>query len=133
MQVYYGKVIRNNVGNVQGAHDAVLAILEHCASTDEHPRHHLCSKGEDPVCSWQRALVKKTIHKHKKPLPEAIHRAAEPLFIRWAEPSLLEKCNQGVAQNILVLAYFDQLPKLAFSPVVMPYINLYIGAGVKPP
>ena len=133
MQVFYGKAIRNNIGNVHGAHEAVLAILEHCASTDEHPRHHLCPKGEDSWCSWQRAQVTKTFHKHKNPLPVAIRRAVEPLFMRLAEPSLLEKCNQGLTQNLneaLHSLIWRLAPKHTFHSPVDVYMASALAVGV---
>ena len=100
LQNYYGKAVRNNIGDVQSARNAVLAILDHSASTDEHPMHARCPKGKESWCGYQRAMACRKPYQHKNPLPEAIRAAIEPLFERLASTSLLEKCSLGLTQNL---------------------------------
>lgn len=43
LQIYYGKAIRDNVGDYRAMQRAVWAIYFHKISTDERPSHELCS------------------------------------------------------------------------------------------
>lgn len=43
-QVYYGRAIKENKGNVAEAQQAVQAILKHSMSTDRKPSHQYCPK-----------------------------------------------------------------------------------------
>ena len=53
-QVYYGRAIRENKGNVEEAQKAVKAILYHSLSTDNTPCHEYCPVGEKSWCGWQK-------------------------------------------------------------------------------
>ena len=52
LQTYYGKAICANVGNIDAAQDAIMAILKHSCSTDKKPDHDLCPKGAKSWCKF---------------------------------------------------------------------------------
>ena len=54
LQNYYGDAIRRNKGDIQGMLRAVQASLLHLNSSDENPRHHLCPKGPNSWCKYQK-------------------------------------------------------------------------------
>ena len=49
-QVYYGRAIKENKGNIAEAQRAVQAILKHSMSTDRKSLHQYCPKGETSWC-----------------------------------------------------------------------------------
>ena len=117
-QVYYGKAIRDNKGNVQEAKKAVQAILHHSMSTDDKPSHDYCPVGENSWCGWQKDKAKETVtYQHKDPLPEAVATVLRPLFDRLSEPNLLESAIDGFTQNAnesLHHLLWDFCPKMLF-------------------
>ena len=42
LQVYYGLVIRRNVGNLSAMKQEIFAVLYHSASSDANPHHDSC-------------------------------------------------------------------------------------------
>ena len=54
LQNYYDLAIRENLSDVQQMAKAVKASFFHVASTDDKPQHHLCPKGDDSWCGYQR-------------------------------------------------------------------------------
>ena len=96
LQNYYGKAIRDNVGDVNAMMKAVQATLLHKNSTDEAPRHHLC----DPSwCKYLQARERKEEFHHKDSIPDAIVKELRPIYKRLGARSLLEKCKDGYTQN----------------------------------
>ena len=89
-QKHYGKAIRSNKGDVQGASKAVKAILDHSASTNERPQHDNCP--QDSWCGWQRDVAKgTTTYKHTHPLPQSIVNVLQPIFLRLSSLKIPEK------------------------------------------
>jgi len=83
LQNYYGDAIRKNAGNLDGMVKAVQATLLHYYSTDDVPRHHLCSPGKDSWCKYQVALAKNEAYTyHHEPIPEAIVQLLRPIYAR---------------------------------------------------
>ena len=67
---------------------AVKASLLHIALIEDNPQHHLCLKGNDSWCGYQRDF--KT-YKHKK----GIHvELVEPTFGDLADPNFFLKVFQ---------------------------------------
>ena len=99
LQNYYGDAIRRNKGDVGGMMRAVQASLLHCNSTDETPRHHLCPKGIDSWCRYQKAQALGYVYLHKEPIPKAIVDLLKPIYARLGSKSLMEKCVDGFTQN----------------------------------
>ncbi|CAB3978709.1 Hypothetical predicted protein [Paramuricea clavata] len=114
LQNYYGLAIRGNLDNVEEMAKAVKASLFHVASTEENPQHHLCPKGEDSWCGYQRDS--KT-YKHKNGIPKPIVELVEPIFDDLADPALLKKCTHGLTQNpneCLNGIIWDRCPKTTY-------------------
>ena len=90
---------------------AIKASLFHVASTEKNPQHHLCPKGDDSWCGYQRD--RKT-YKHKAGIPDPIVKLIEPIFNDLAKPAFLNKCTHGLTQNVnecLNGLVWDRCPK----------------------
>ena len=100
MQNYYGLAIRQNKDNLQGMINDVKAGLYHLVSSKENPQHHLCPKGKESWCGWQRDVSNQTeTFKHKKGLAKAIVEVVEPIYDSLADPALLTRCLDSYTQN----------------------------------
>jgi len=61
---------------------AVQASFTSTNSSDENPRHHLCPKGPNPWCKYQKAIANKVPYTHKNPpIPSAIVQVIKPMFL----------------------------------------------------
>lgn len=78
---------------------AVQASLLHYNSTDEYPRHHLCSEGETTWCKWQAKAKRNTNTLKRTPLPALIMKLLQPIYNRLGSAMLLERCLGGYTQN----------------------------------
>lgn len=60
---------------------SVQATLMHCNSTNDHPRHNLCSVS---WCKWLQAKGKgeEKEFNYKKPIPPAIVELLKPIYAR---------------------------------------------------
>ena len=118
-QVYYGKAIQQNAGNIEAASNAVRAILKHSASTDKNPQHDLCPPGESSWCKWQVAKAKGIMtYKHKNPLPPAVVKVVTPLFEQLSDKTLLATTKDCLTQNSnesLHHLIWDKCPKTGFT------------------
>ena len=130
-QKYYGKAIRSNKGDVEGASKAVKAILYHSASTNERPQHDNCPQGEDSWCGWQRDVAKgTTTYKHTHPLPQSIVDVLQPIFQRLSNPVLLEGSKDCFTQNpneSLHHLVWDKCPKSSFAGAATVEIAACLG------
>ncbi len=80
--------------------NAVMAIWNHCRSTDEKPFHDLCPIGEDSWCRFQRDVALGTnSYQHTHPLPEAVEQAIQSIFDALSSDALLDACLHGGTQN----------------------------------
>ena len=114
LQNYYGLAIRENLDNVEEMVKAAKASLLHVASTKEKPQHHLCPKGKNSWCGYQRDS--KT-YKHKNGIPKPIVELVEPIFADLTDPALLKKCTHGLTQNpneCLNGIIWDRCPKTTY-------------------
>lgn len=98
-QVYYGKAIRGNLGNVEAAGNAVLAIFYHSVSTDANPQHHMCPDTPTSWCAFHQSRRCKKPFSHKPALPEAVAELVKPVFETLGGKSLLSRCMKGLTQN----------------------------------
>ena len=82
------QAIRENLDGVEEMVKAVKASLFHVASIDGNPQHHLCPKGKDSWCGYQRDSQ---TYQHKNGIPKPIVELVEPIFDDLANPALLNK------------------------------------------
>ena len=100
MQNYYGLAIRQNKNNLEGMTNDVKAGLYHLASSEQKPQHHLCPKGKESWCGWQKDVATKTkSYKPKRGLPTAVVDAIEPIYEALADKKLLSRCLDSFTQN----------------------------------
>eukprot|EP00795_Rhopilema_esculentum_P002475 gene2475-18136_t len=67
---------------------------------EETPQHHLCPKGKDSWCGWQRDFANGTNqYQHKKGLPKAVIDAVIPIYDSLADHTLLSRCLDSYTQN----------------------------------
>ena len=114
LQNYYGLSIRENLHDVHEMAKSIKASLYHVASTDDNPQHHLCPKGEDSWCGYQRDAE---AYQHKNGIPKSIVDLVEPIFDKLSDPSLLNKCTHGLTQNTnecLNGLIWDRCPKSTY-------------------
>lgn len=128
IQNCYGLAIRQNTGNLEEMRRAIWALYFHTASTDEHPQHGLCPKGENSWCKYNRGLTtgEKYIHHHS--LPSAIMAEIKPIFRDLADRSLLMKCLHGKTQNpneCLNSVIWHRLPKTVFVGINTLHFGVY--------
>nr|XP_053646630.1 uncharacterized protein LOC128698440 [Cherax quadricarinatus] len=58
---YFSHDIRQNINtNEEKMKNVILSSLYHCCSTDNRPQHHLCPKGANSWCFYQRANATNT-------------------------------------------------------------------------
>ena len=62
INIYYGGVIRSNVGSVDEMIQAIDAVFFHCSCTDGKPVHQFCSVGKDSWCKYQKVLANHHVH-----------------------------------------------------------------------
>ena len=55
LQIYYGRAIRSNLGNLKSMRGAVWASLFHSMSSNEDPHHERCPAGPDSWCIFRKA------------------------------------------------------------------------------
>ncbi|XP_052128327.1 uncharacterized protein LOC113205481 isoform X2 [Frankliniella occidentalis] len=97
---FYGMAIRSS-SDVKTMKNKIWAIWHHYNSTDKKPTHHLCPKGENSWCNYNKAKSKGTLpkFKHKAALPGAVLTAIKPVFKDLSKEELLQKCVGGYTQN----------------------------------
>ena len=101
LTVYYGLAIRRNHHSLKKMADAIWATFYHVASTDKKPQHHLCPKGSDSWCTWQKAKAARKLkyYKHEKELDKNVIEAIQPIYADLSRVDLLERCLGGFNQN----------------------------------
>lgn len=128
LQQYYGLAIRRNVDNVKGMQQAVWATFFHKCSTDDNAMHHLCPKGADSWCKYQKTVATGGTYTHKHALPMAIMEAIKPIYRDLSQPSLLKKCVHGKTQNVnesLNNCIWERIPKNVFVGVQTLRIGVF--------
>ena len=78
----------------------VKAGLYHLASSAENPQPHLCPKGKDSWCDWQKDAANKTkLYEHKKGLPKAVVDIIQPIYDSQADHTLFSRCFNSYTRN----------------------------------
>ena len=95
-QVYYGKAMRNNLGNIDAASDAVMAIFYHSISTDSKPQHHLCPDTPTSWCGFRQSVRLNKAFKHKPARPGAVAELVKPVFEALPDKSIARTLHEGV-------------------------------------
>lgn len=100
-QSLYGHVLRTNKGNPEAMSQGVRAILNHYSSTNEHPQHYACPRGDDSWCKYQVDLVTggSTYRPVKEPIAPTIYKIIEPIFEKLGNKQFLESCKNIVTSN----------------------------------
>ena len=132
-QVYYGKAIRSNLGNVEAASNAVMAIFMHSISTDKDPKHHLCPDTPTSWCGYQQSLRLNKAFSHKAPLPEAVAEVIKPVFTALADKALLARCMKGLTQNTneaLHATMWNIAPKHLFNQPQVMFFAAAMATGI---
>ena len=83
---------------------AVMAILDHCSSTDDDHHHDNCPPGEGSWCFYQRAKVKglpPASHADSvgTPICKLVADHIRPAFERMSSDDLLSRCIRQSTQN----------------------------------
>lgn len=99
LQNYYGAAIRRNSNNLENMKKDVWATYFHKLSTNDHPQHGLCPKGEDSWCKYNQCLESGEIYDHKHSLPSAVMEGIKGVFKDLADENLLKKCLHGRTQT----------------------------------
>ena len=80
--------------------NALMAIWNHKRSTDESSSRHLCPKGNNSWCGFQRDIANDTnYYRHDDPLPAVVADEIKFVFDALSKESLLVLCLHGVTQN----------------------------------
>ena len=133
LSTYYGKAIRANKNSVEDMTKAIWATYYHKASTDANPQHHLCPKGVNSWCQWQKAKALKRKFQHTSSLSPAIMKMLKPIDEDLSRPELLEKCLGGFTQNnneSFNGSVWKLLPKTSYSGIHVFKIGVYIALAV---
>ena len=105
LQTYYGRAIRNNLGNPAAMRSAAWATLFHSMSTDQDPHHQRCPQGQDSWCIFNKAAaLGKDVPSHG---PETISTFLDrdvaekliPIYERMTDENLLARMTTGATQN----------------------------------
>ena len=108
MQNYYGLVIRENKGNLQGMKDGIWAIYYHMIKSDDNTpleeQHKFCPKDKQTWCKfWHDKLFaskndKKT-YDESKCLPPVFRNELKNVFKRLSDDNQLSRCLRGLTHN----------------------------------
>ncbi|XP_012945262.1 uncharacterized protein LOC106013609 [Aplysia californica] len=103
LQGYYTNAIRKHT-SVPTMKQAVMAILDHCSSTDEDHHHENCPKGEDSWCFFQKAEARglppgSHVDNIGTPLCQLVADHVRPIFTRLSTDDLLGRCVLQSTQN----------------------------------
>ena len=99
---YYRNAISKNVGDVDGMHNSIWAILYHSTSTEADPRHQFCPQGEESWCFYQKAVAKGECTKPPEshdPIPEDMAVDLLHDFEALSDDDRLERCCRNMTQN----------------------------------
>lgn len=101
---YYKMAIWNNKNDIPSMKQAILASLYHCVSTDQHPQHSYCPKGEKSWCFFNAAIAEKIepgLHRSfiHTPLKAEMLDLMLPIYQRLSDDTLLERCARCLTQN----------------------------------
>ncbi|XP_065642399.1 uncharacterized protein LOC136074029 [Hydra vulgaris] len=101
LQNYYGKSIRQNIGDLYGMKKSVAAVLFHCSENcDGETCHQYCLRTKDLWCEFQAdKLTGKATYKENIFIPASVCYAIKPIFTDLGSDKLLEKCLHGKTQN----------------------------------
>ena len=101
LTTYYGNAIRDNTDSVEDMKNAIWATYYHKISTDQSPQHHLCPKGENSWCKWQKAKAQKKLKGFHRTgsIPTVVMEQRKPMYEDLSRQELLERCLGGLTQN----------------------------------
>ena len=105
LQKYYGRAIRQNIGNPIAMKDAVWATYFHSISTDDDPHHTSCPMGEDSWCIFNKAEALGAEMPSHGPetistwLSKDVAKHINSIYHRMSDEILLERMLTGETQN----------------------------------
>ena len=94
MQNYYGKAIRDNLGDKPKMIRAINAIYDHLSND-----HQYCPEGEDTWCKYNSPDPDYHHRYKEKDIAPEVLALLEPSHQRLTDPDLLEKVQRGDTQN----------------------------------
>jgi hypothetical protein len=102
-QVFYGKALCNNKGDVDAMSRSTMAILKHYSEMPEEDQHADCPKGLESWCRYQVDTARgddvTTYVPVKNPISPALHEVLLPTFKALGDKKLLQACQQCKDQN----------------------------------
>jgi hypothetical protein len=105
LQKYYGRAIRQNIGNPIAMKDAIWATFFHSISTDDDPHHNSCPRGADSWCIFNKAEALGAEMPGHGPntistwLSRDVSQHINHIYHRTSDESLLERMMTGATQN----------------------------------
>ena len=106
LQYYFSVSLKRKVGTTASAmRDEILSSFHHCTSTDAKPKHHLCTKGPNSWCFYNKHLAlgkKPPNHKKMKVYFHLTVRQLEKvkaIYDRLTTDEMMERCLKGMTQN----------------------------------
>lgn len=83
----------------------IMSSFEHCSSTDDNPKHHLCPKSTDSWCFYQKALAlgqEPSSHSTMKisfTLDDNQLQLVRQVYERLTTNTMMQRCLKGFTQN----------------------------------
>ncbi|XP_035828926.1 uncharacterized protein LOC106013519 [Aplysia californica] len=122
LPAYYTTAIRSN-NTVPAMKNAIMAIVNHCSSTDEAPQHQLCPSGESSRCFFRKAKARgidpgSHTENLGTPLCQLVTDNIRPIFERMSSEDLLSRCILQSTQNANESAHasiWARCPKHVFA------------------
>ena len=106
LQYYFSVSLKRRVGTTASEmRDEILSSFHHCTSSDAEPKHHLCTKGPNSWCFYNKNLaLGKVPPTHKKmkvsfKLTDRQLQAVKAIYDRLTTDEMMERCLKGMTQN----------------------------------
>ncbi|XP_068214089.1 uncharacterized protein [Palaemon carinicauda] len=106
LQYYFSVSMKMMIGtSAEAMRNEILSSYFHCSSTDDNPQHHLCTKGKNSWCFYNRILANNevppshdTMKIHFK-LGKQELAFLKQIYERLTSDDLMKKCLKGLTQN----------------------------------
>lgn len=106
LQFYFRRGITRKVNtSEEDMRNDIMSSFEHCSSTDDNPKHHLCPKSTDSWCFYQKALASGDEPASHSTMEISFTLDADQLqrvrevYERLTTDAMMKKCLRGFTQN----------------------------------
>ena len=106
VQFYFQVSINKAVGKPpEQMRNEILAILYHCASTDENPQHHLCAPSKKSWCFYNGSLAHYEVPKVHLEMKVYFHLSdtefslVKNVYDMLTTDKMMKRCQKGLTQN----------------------------------